>query len=39
MIRAPLFVGFLLLTGGMVGLATIQPEDDLQALIFSGLLD
>jgi hypothetical protein len=37
MIREPLFVGFLLLTGGMVGLATIQPEDDLQALIFSGL--
>lgn len=36
-IRAPLFVGFLLLTGGMVGLATIQPEDELQELIFSGL--
>lgn len=37
MIREPLFVGFLLFTGGMVGLATIQPEDELRALVFAGL--
>ncbi|KAJ6111889.1 hypothetical protein N7523_007950 [Penicillium sp. IBT 18751x] len=37
MIREPLFVGFLLLTGGIVGLATIQPGDSLNALIFSAL--
>ena len=37
MIRAPLFVGFLLFTAGMVGLATIQPKDELNALIFSAL--
>lgn len=36
-IRAPLFVGFLLLTGGIVGLATIQPEDNISAMGFAGL--
>ena len=30
-------VGFLLLTGGIVGLATIQPSDDSSALVFAGL--
>lgn len=37
MIRSPLFVGFLLFTAGMVGLATIEPEDDLNALMFAAL--
>ncbi|KAJ5296876.1 polyketide synthase [Penicillium atrosanguineum] len=37
MIRAPLFVGFLLFTAGIVGLATLAPEDELSALIFSAL--
>ena len=36
-IRAPMFVGFLLFTGGMVGLATIQPSDDLSTWFFAGL--
>jgi len=36
-IRAPLFVGFLILTGGVVGLATIQPGDSTSAIIFAGL--
>ena len=36
-IRAPLFVGFLLFTSGIVGLATIQPNDSTNSLIFAGL--
>jgi hypothetical protein len=36
-IRAPLFVGFLILTGGIVGLATTQPSQSTSAIIFSGL--
>ena len=36
-IRSPLFVGFLLLTAGMIGFATIQPQDSTNAIIFSGL--
>jgi hypothetical protein len=36
-IRAPLFVGFLLLTAGIVGLATVQPKDEISALAFTGL--
>ena len=36
-IRAPLFTGFLLFTAGIVGLATIQPADSTNALIFGGL--
>ncbi|KAJ5585641.1 hypothetical protein N7450_005428 [Penicillium hetheringtonii] len=36
-IRAPLFIGFLFLTAGIVGLATIYPKDGLNALAFSGL--
>lgn len=36
-IRMPLFAGFLIYTAGLVGLATIQPHDDLRSLIFSGL--
>ncbi|OKL59548.1 hypothetical protein UA08_05366 [Talaromyces atroroseus] len=36
-IRTPLFAGFLIYTGGLVGLATIQPRDDLRCLIFAGL--
>ena len=36
-IRSPLFVGFLLWTAGIVGLATIQPNDNASAVIFAGL--
>jgi Fungal trichothecene efflux pump (TRI12) len=36
-IREPTFAGFLILTAGIVGLATIQPDDSLNALIFAGL--
>jgi hypothetical protein len=32
-----LFVGFLILTGGIVGLATTQPGDSTSAIIFAGL--
>jgi hypothetical protein len=37
-IRGPLCVGFLILTGGLVGLATIQPGDSTSAIVFSGLV-
>lgn len=37
MIREPLCVGFLLFTAGVVGIATLQPEDELNALIFTAL--
>jgi hypothetical protein len=36
-IRAPLSVGFLLLTAGIVGLATIEPTRSTSAIVFSGL--
>lgn len=36
-IRAPLFVGFLLFTSGLVGLATIQPGQSTNAIVFTGL--
>ena len=36
-IRSPLFVGFLIFTGGIVGLATIQPDDSTNAIVFAGL--
>lgn len=32
-----MFVGFLLLTAGMIGLATIQPDDSTSAVVFNGL--
>ena len=32
-----MFVGFLLFTAGIVGLATIQPSDSTRAIVFSGL--
>ena len=35
--REPLFVGFLIFTAGIVGLATIQPEDSTRAVVFYGL--
>jgi hypothetical protein len=36
-IRVPLIVGFVLLTAGIICLATIQPSDSTSAIIFSGL--
>lgn len=36
-IREPLFLGFLLFTGGIIGLSTIQPGDSTTALVMSGL--
>ena len=36
-IREPLFVGFLLLTAGIIGFATIQPSDSTRAIVFAGL--
>ena len=36
-IRLPLFVGFLLFTAGIIGLATIQPSDSTKAIVFAGL--
>lgn len=36
-IREPLFAGFLIYTAGIVGLATIQPGDSTNALVFAGL--
>ncbi|KAF2162595.1 hypothetical protein M409DRAFT_58019 [Zasmidium cellare ATCC 36951] len=36
-LRAPLAVGFLLLTAGAVGLATVQPSDSTSAIVFDGL--
>ena len=37
-IREPLFVGFLIFTGGIVGLATIQPGDSASAIVFAALV-
>jgi len=36
-IRGPICVGFAIMTGGLVGLATTQPGDSTRAIIFSGL--
>jgi hypothetical protein len=36
-IRLPLFVGFLLFTGGIIGFATVQPNNSTSAIAFSGL--
>lgn len=36
-IRAPLFTGFLLFTAGIIGFATIEPDDDLNSLCFAAL--
>ena len=36
-IRVPLFAGFLIFTAGIVGLATVQPDDSTRACIFAGL--
>ena len=36
-IRAPLFTGFLLFTVGIIGLATIEPGDSINSLIFAAL--
>jgi len=36
-IRSPLFAGFLLFTAGVIGLATIEPDDSLNSLIFAAL--
>ena len=36
-IKEPLAIAFLVCTGGVVGLATIQPDDDTTSLIFAGL--
>lgn len=36
-IRSPLLVGFLLFTAGIVGFATIQPNDSTRTVVFSGL--
>lgn len=36
-IRAPLFTGFLIFTAGIIGLATIQPNDNFSQLAFAAL--
>lgn len=36
-IRAPLLVGFAILTTGIVGLATVGPSHSLSAIVFAGL--
>lgn len=36
-VKEPLGAAFVILTGGIVGLATIQPDDELNTLIFAGL--
>ncbi|KAH8653570.1 putative siderophore iron transporter [Xylariales sp. PMI_506] len=36
-IRVPLFTGFLILTAGIAGFATVQPGQSTRACIFSGL--
>ena len=37
-IREPLFVGFVIFTGGIVGLATVQPGQSTNAIVFSALV-
>lgn len=36
-IRSPLFAGYLLFTAGIIGLATIEPDDNFSQLAFAGL--
>ena len=36
-IRAPLFAGFFLFTAGIIGLATVEPGDSLNALAFAAI--
>ncbi|KAK0118533.1 hypothetical protein ONS96_011629 [Cadophora gregata f. sp. sojae] len=36
-IRIPIAIGFTILTGGLIGLATIQPTDSTSAIVLSGL--
>lgn len=36
-IRAPLFTGFFIFTGGIIGFCTIQPGDSTRACIYSGV--
>jgi hypothetical protein len=36
-IREPLSIGFLIYTGGIIGLATLQPSSSTNAVVFSGL--
>jgi len=36
-IRSPMFVGFLLFTAGLIGMATVQPSQSTNAIIFDGL--
>ena len=36
-IRSPMFVGFLLFTAGIIGMATIEPGDSINAMVFNGL--
>ncbi|KIX93008.1 uncharacterized protein Z520_11281 [Fonsecaea multimorphosa CBS 102226] len=37
MIREVLFVGFVIFTGGIVGIATVQPSDSVNLIIFASL--
>lgn len=36
-IRSPMFVGFLIFTAGLVGMATVQPQHSTNAIVFDGL--
>lgn len=36
-LKEPLMVAFLIFTGGIIGLSTIQPDDDTSTLAFAGL--
>lgn len=36
-IREPLFLGYLIFTAGIVGLATIEPDDNLSQLMFAAV--
>ncbi|KAK5722045.1 hypothetical protein LTR17_014481 [Elasticomyces elasticus] len=36
-IRTPMFIGFVLFTAGLVGLASIEPDDSTNAIVFDGL--
>ncbi|KAI6881382.1 hypothetical protein KC360_g6076 [Hortaea werneckii] len=37
-IRSPMFVGFFFFTAGVVGMATVQPDDGTSAVVFAGLM-
>ncbi|KAN0116759.1 putative siderophore iron transporter [Hyaloscypha variabilis] len=36
-IRGPICVGFAIMTGGMIGLATIEPGDSTRTIVFAGM--